>query len=36
MGVVSRFATEKPFKTWEGACFSKENCKWWIAHIFSQ
>ena len=25
LGVVSRFSTEKSFKTSEGTCFSKEN-----------
>ena len=25
--VVSRFSTEKYFKNWESACFSKEKCK---------
>ena len=27
LGIVSRFSTEKSFKTWEGTCFSKEKCK---------
>ena len=25
LGIVSRFSTEKSFKTWEGTCFSEKN-----------